>query len=525
MSRSVPTIAALLLALGFTSGARAASYQLLNGSVLGPIEVRFSDTPHAYSGPDLQPSAWLVGASLANADLRDADLRFAIVSSADLSGALLTGVVLSSGELSGTDLSNAMLSGGDISGTNLTVANLDGADLSGTNLAAVIGLGTTTGSPFYDDTTNFAGTGFDPVASGWRRVHRLYDPLLPNATWSVNLLHGGPYVECTGMFTVPGNLVSAVTWLTGNPGSHRALYHAGFAGCGPTEFSSSHVHNGYSWDPAVDGPLESVTVRFDAAVTDCCENAGHIGDETAFGVVVRQGGVDYVSINWIVSLGAGWSSLHFKNLQPQALSAVNGPPGQIPDFSATGQEIRFGFYAYHAKEGQTVTSDNSVDNFEVIPHRPACANELDDDGDGKVDFAGGDPGCASPEDPTEKDETGTWECDDGVDNDLDGYTDYVFDADGDGIADAPGDPACADSYSRENAFCQDGIDNDGDLLIDFDGGASLNFGIPLSEPDPQCVSKPWSNAEGASRCGLGLEVTFVLPLLAWVRRRRGQTHG
>jgi hypothetical protein len=31
----------------------------------------------------------------------------------------------------------------------------------------------------------------------------------------------------------------------------------------------------------------------------------------------------------------------------------------------------------------------------------------------------------------------------------------------------------------------DGIDNEGDGLIDFDGGASHNGGVPLTAPDPR----------------------------------------
>jgi hypothetical protein len=34
---------------------------------------------------------------------------------------------------------------------------------------------------------------------------------------------------------------------------------------------------------------------------------------------------------------------------------------------------------------------------------PECSNELDDDGDTLIDFGiGGDPGCTSPDDPSEE---------------------------------------------------------------------------------------------------------------------------
>ena len=88
----------------------------------------------------------------------------------------------------------------------------------------------------------------------------------------------------------------------------------------------------------------------------------------------------------------------------------------------------------------------------------ACNNGVDDDGDGFADFAGGDPGCASEYSPT-----------------------------------------------LENPACNDGIDNDGDGLADY----------PL---DPQCQTAAGTYEHQAGGCGLlGLE---TLPLLGWIALRR-----
>ncbi|MEM8606365.1 MAG: hypothetical protein AAGF92_04645 [Myxococcota bacterium] len=68
---------------------------------------------------------------------------------------------------------------------------------------------------------------------------------------------------------------------------------------------------------------------------------------------------------------------------------------------------------------------------------------------------------------TDDDETNTTpECRDGIDND------------GDGLVDHPADPGCSfpdDTREFPEPACSDGVDNDGDTFTDFG-------------EDPQCVS-------------------------------------
>ncbi|MGH0035184.1 MAG: hypothetical protein ACQGVK_09170 [Myxococcota bacterium] len=148
-----------------------------------------------------------------------------------------------------------------------------------------------------------------------------------------------------------------------------------------------------------------------------------------------------------------------------------------------------------------VWSGGSIDgrlDLAVVTSLPACANGVDDDGDGETDFPA-DAGCTAPADGSE-----LAECADGADNDGDGAIDLA-------------DPGCknAEEPSRENpaSTCNDDLDNEDDGRVDWDGGPG---GL---EPDPHCVDKPWA-AEVKKSCGLGFEWLLGLGGMLALRRAR-----
>jgi hypothetical protein len=65
--------------------------------------------------------------------------------------------------------------------------------------------------------------------------------------------------------------------------------------------------------------------------------------------------------------------------------------------------------------------------------------------------------------------------------------------------------------------CRDGLDNDGDGRLDFDGGLRA-LGEVVASPDPQCSGRPHRSSERRA-CGLGAELVLLLPALERLRRR------
>ncbi len=128
------------------------------------------------------------------------------------------------------------------------------------------------------------------------------------------------------------------------------------------------------------------------------------------------------------------------------------------------------------------------------------------------------------------------DCQDGYDNDGDGLIDH------DGGGQVNSDPGCDDALDESEfslAFaCDDGIDNDGDGLVDFPEEPGCGSLTDLSElfqcedgldndgdelidfpDDPQCTSAEWDREAPKGGCGLGAEIALLLPLLRSARRR------
>ncbi|MBI2078214.1 MAG: hypothetical protein HYT80_07595 [Euryarchaeota archaeon] len=120
---------------------------------------------------------------------------------------------------------------------------------------------------------------------------------------------------------------------------------------------------------------------------------------------------------------------------------------------------------------------------------PACNDGADNDGDGYTDYPA-DPGCSAKGDKDEYNAAAASACGDGTDNDGDGAIDY------------PTDPGCSSSQDDDEsnepprAACEDGMDNDQDGQTDYPSDPGCSSTQDNDETDTQ--SPP-------AQCGLGPE--------------------
>lgn len=173
---------------------------------------------------------------------------------------------------------------------------------------------------------------------------------------------------------------------------------------------------------------------------------------------------------------------------------------------------QIGFRSNPPRFEANVLSD-MVSDFDMF--KTACNDGIDNDGDGETDYPG-DQGCLSIDSMSESERT--LGCLDGLDNDEDGLVDLIdpgcatsqdmserdphgplcdngSDDDNDGLGDFPRDPGCSSASDLlETAAelpCDDGVDNDSDLVLDL--------------ADPGCIDSQDKSEVGINACDNGID--------------------
>jgi hypothetical protein len=166
------------------------------------------------------------------------------------------------------------------------------------------------------------------------------------------------------------NIVAQQQAAGGNPDAYRQTSQQASSFPGIKTIRVSHFYDGLIYDPGVDGPLTSVDIHFDAKVEALEANGSTTG--VLFGAAIEQGdNVFHLTPSGSINLeGVGdWNTLSFVGLLPNDFDDTFGL-GNTLDFSATGDDIRFGYTAYiqsiHRQFGSTMAL-TGVDNWRASP--------------------------------------------------------------------------------------------------------------------------------------------------------------
>ncbi|MBW2393078.1 MAG: S8 family serine peptidase, partial [Deltaproteobacteria bacterium] len=192
---------------------------------------------------------------------------------------------------------------------------------------------------------------------------------------------------------------------------------------------------------------------------------------------------------------------------------VNPPPGYVVTVSPTTISLEQGISATYevtvtnagAPGGEwrfgSLSWSDSTGDYTVRRPIAVRGSLLDSDGDGVLDAT---DNCVDISNPTQDDadtdgigDACDSACADGLDNDGDGFTDF-----------AGGDPGCFNGgFFTESPQCQDGIDNDGELGTDFDGGVSAGATPDPNGADPDCALSFRNREATKASCGIGFELS------------------
>jgi hypothetical protein len=160
--------------------------------------------------------------------------------------------------------------------------------------------------------------------------------------------------------------------------------------------------------------------------------------------------------------------------------------------------------------GRGINPQGEEEGWLAFLTEPACSDGVNNDLDVFTDYPD-DPECLSASDWSEE-----HDCADGIDNDGDGNVDFPLDLDclaiddpteepdcSDGIdndadtfTDYPDDAGCANADSQlEDPACSDGVDNDTDLATDYPADAECLAASDLSEV-PDCADSLDNDGDG-----------------------------
>jgi hypothetical protein len=155
-----------------------------------------------------------------------------------------------------------------------------------------------------------------------------------------------------------GSASAAQSSGTGNPGNARRVTLTPSASGTIWGFSRYGNTNATRYVPSTDGAIASIAFSFDASLVD------GFGQGQSVAIALKQGQVTYAASFAITGAGGGWQTFSNATLVAANFSRLDGLAG-IPNFSAAGAPIRFGFASGNTALGTSYTTIADYDNFSV----------------------------------------------------------------------------------------------------------------------------------------------------------------
>jgi hypothetical protein len=145
----------------------------------------------------------------------------------------------------------------------------------------------------------------------------------------------------------------------GNPGSYWNVSqtYGPRAATPSATIALAHLHNSFTWNPATQGVLNTVSVNFHADVF----NHG-ASNAVALGLVLLQNGTYYTHFISAPSQGPSWTAYSATDINATDFSSGL----DNPNFSATGSLLEFGVYTSNGTAlGSVSTTTTGIDNVSL----------------------------------------------------------------------------------------------------------------------------------------------------------------
>jgi hypothetical protein len=145
----------------------------------------------------------------------------------------------------------------------------------------------------------------------------------------------------------------------GNPGAYRDLLMS--LGSSPGDaIVAGQLYLPFTWDPAADGPLETLAFACDFAAFD--------GNPTRLGALVEQDGVLYAATLATGATNTDWAPFSAGELRQADFAPLLPFQSGEPDFSLAGSPLRFGFATgqYAINAGGATSLHHGVDNWQLV---------------------------------------------------------------------------------------------------------------------------------------------------------------